>query len=83
MTRNKLFCLAAALLLLAGTSSFQPESFRMVDNHYFIPEAELHTLEYISRIREERGQEEILIWGPERLMEYARRYDSGLILVYG
>ncbi|MBO6298369.1 MAG: hypothetical protein J6N53_05935 [Lachnospiraceae bacterium] len=74
---------AAALLLLAGTSSFQPESFQRVDNAYYIPEAELHTLEYISRIRNERGQEEILIWGPERLMEYARRYDGGLILVYG
>ncbi|MBR6157548.1 MAG: hypothetical protein IKQ27_11365 [Lachnospiraceae bacterium] len=74
---------AAALLLLAGTSSFQPESFQRVGNHYYIPDAELHTLEYLKQIREERGQEEMLIWGPEHLMEYARRYDGGLILVYG
>lgn len=74
---------AAALLLLAGTSSFQPESFQRVDNEYYIPKEALHTLERISSIREARGQEEMLIWGPDWLTEYARIYDGGLLLVYG
>lgn len=78
------FVLAAAVLLvLAGTSSFQPQSWRMVDNHYYIPEDTLQVLQRIRQIRLERGQEEMVIWGPEQLMNYARIYDDGLLLVYG
>ena len=74
---------AAALLLLAGTSSFQPESWKMVENQYYIPQEVVTTLEQVSRIRKERGQEEMLIWGPKELTEYARIYDEGLLTVYG
>ncbi len=74
---------AAALLLLAGTSSFQPESWRMVENHYYIPQETLTVLQRLRQIREERELEQMVIWGPDQLMEYARIYDDGLILVYG
>ncbi|MBR1470892.1 MAG: hypothetical protein IJ600_04535 [Lachnospiraceae bacterium] len=74
---------AAALLLLAGTTSYSAEGWKLTENSSYIPEETLSVLKRLQGIRREKGKEEILVWAPQDIMDYGRRYEGGLLFVYG
>lgn len=72
-----------AIMLLAGTSAYTRNQYKIIENAEYIPDSELEMILKVEEYRQQNGMETVLLWAPQDIMKYARVYSGDIYLLYG
>lgn len=83
--KERILFLAAflAIMLLAGTTAYTKNQYKIIENAEYIPDSELEMILKVEEYRRQNGMETVLLWAPQDIMKYARVYSGDIYLLYG
>lgn len=83
--KERILFLAAflAIMLLAGTTAYTRNQYKIIENAEYIPDSELEMILKVEEYRQQNGMETVLLWAPQDIMKYARVYSGNIYLLYG
>ncbi|MDE6714160.1 MAG: hypothetical protein K2K20_10525 [Lachnospiraceae bacterium] len=83
--KERILFLAAflAIMLLAGTTAYTRNQYKIIENAEYIPDSELEMILKVEEYRQQNEMETVLLWAPQDIMKYARIYSGDIYLLYG
>ena len=71
------------ILILAGTTSYTGNGHAFIANASYIPQSEYEMITIIEEYRKENQMPNVMLWGDQEIMQYARTYSGNINLLYG
>lgn len=83
--KERILFLAAflAIILLAGTTAYTRNKYKIIENAEYIPDSELEMILKVEEYRQQNEMETVLLWAPQDIIQYARVYSGDIYLLYG
>lgn len=83
--KERILFLAAflAIMLLAGTTAYTRNKYKIIENAEYIPDSELEMILKVEEYRQQNEMETVLLWAPQDIIQYARVYSGDIYLLYG